>query len=53
MVCALYTPSIEYVEPQQLFGVTLDQMPAARWGNKTCQLCDDLRSQQDRRVHQL
>ena len=43
MVCALYTPSIEYVEPQQLFGVTLDQMPAARWGNKTCQLCDDLR----------
>lgn len=43
VVCSLYTPNIEYVEPSQLSGVTLDQFPASRWGSKVCQLCTDLR----------
>ena len=43
MVCVLYTPSIEYVEPGQLCGVTLDQLPASRWGSKVCQLCEDVK----------
>ena len=41
MVCALYTPCIEYIQPEQLCGMTLDQLPASRWGSKVCQLCDD------------
>ena len=34
MVCSLYTPGIEYVEPDLLGGVTLDTLPAAKWGAK-------------------
>ena len=32
MVCSLYTPGIEYVEPDLLSGVTLDKVPANKWG---------------------
>ena len=42
MVCMLYTPNIEYMEPSLLSGVTLDQLTASRWGSKTCQLCEDV-----------
>lgn len=42
MVCMLYTPNIEYMEPTLLSGVTLDQLPASRWGSKACQLCEDV-----------
>jgi hypothetical protein len=38
----LYTPNVEYMEPTLLSGVTLDQLPASRWGNKACQLCEDV-----------
>ncbi len=41
VVCILYTPNIEYVEPNRLSGVTLDQLSTSRWGNKVCQLCFD------------
>jgi hypothetical protein len=41
MVCSLYTPGIEYVEPTLLSGVTLDCISAVRWGAKRCQLCED------------
>ena len=34
MVCSLYTPGIEYVEPTLLSGVTLDCVSASRWGAK-------------------
>jgi hypothetical protein len=34
MVCSLYTPGIEYVEPALLSGVTLDCVSASRWGAK-------------------
>lgn len=34
MVCSLYTPGIEYVEPALLSGVTLDCVSASRWGSK-------------------
>ncbi len=43
VVCMLYTPNIEYMEPSLLSGVTLDQFPPTRWGSKTCQLCEDAR----------
>lgn len=43
VVCMLYTPNVEYMEPGLLSGVTLDQLPASRWGSKSCQLCEDLR----------
>ena len=34
MVCSLYTPGIEYVEPDLLSGVTLETLAAAKWGAK-------------------
>lgn len=43
VVCMLYTPNIEYMEPNLLSGVTLDQFPSTRWGSKSCQLCEDSR----------
>ena len=43
VVCMLYTANIEYIEPTLLSGVTLDQLPAVRWGSKVCQLCDNVR----------
>ncbi len=39
VVCGLYTPGIEYAEPNLLSGVTLDRLIASRWGAKECQLC--------------
>lgn len=30
------------MEPSRLSGVTLDQLPASRWGGKVCQLCDEV-----------
>lgn len=41
MVCSLYTPGVEYVEPDILSGVSLDQVPASKWGARACQLCED------------
>lgn len=43
VVCMLYTPNMEYMEPSLLSGVTLDQFPSSRWGSKSCQLCEDVR----------
>lgn len=40
MVCSLYTPGIEYVEPRVLGGITLDHLPTAKWGSKPCLLCE-------------
>lgn len=33
-ICCLYVPGVEYVEPQMLSGVNLDQIPSSRWGLK-------------------
>ncbi len=35
----MYTPGIEYVEPTELSGITLDHLSAGRWGARECQLC--------------
>ena len=40
MVCSLYTPGIEYVEPSMLGGITLDHLPTTKWGSKPCLLCE-------------
>ena len=38
VVCSLYTPGIEYVEPEQLSGVNLDQLAASKWGTKVSEM---------------
>ena len=38
MVCSLYIPGVEYVEPEILSGVSLDQVPANKWGARVS--CD-------------
>lgn len=38
MVCSLYVPGVEYVEPDILSGVSLDQVPANKWGARVS--CD-------------
>lgn len=41
MVCCLYTPGVEYVNPTLLCGITLDRLPRSKWGAKVCQLCEN------------
>jgi hypothetical protein len=41
ILCGLYCEGVEWVEPQLLTGMTLDDIPATRWGSKKCVFCED------------
>ncbi|XP_065206479.1 PHD finger protein 14 isoform X2 [Planococcus citri] len=43
LVCALYIPGIAFGDVDRLSSVTLFELPANRWGNKPCHLCQDHR----------
>lgn len=43
LVCALYIPGIAFGDVDRLSNVTLFELPSSRWGNRTCQLCQDYR----------
>ena len=34
LACALYTPGVAFINPDKLEGVTLSEIPPARWGAK-------------------
>ncbi|KAJ7391978.1 PHD finger protein 14 [Desmophyllum pertusum] len=43
LLCALYTPDVAFVKPEQLQCVTLSELPPYKWGAKDCNLCEDER----------
>ena len=43
MICALYTPDVAFQDTDKLWPVVLDEIPANKWGDKVCTLCDDIR----------
>lgn len=43
LLCALYTPDVAFVKPEQLQCVTLSELPHYKWGAKDCNLCEDER----------
>ncbi|PFX20610.1 PHD finger protein 14 [Stylophora pistillata] len=43
LLCALYTPDVAFVKPEQLQCVTLSEVPPYKWGAKDCTLCEDER----------
>ncbi|XP_020617066.1 PHD finger protein 14-like [Orbicella faveolata] len=43
LLCALYTPDVAFVKPEQLQCVTLSEVPPYKWGAKDCNLCEDER----------
>lgn len=36
LLCALYTPDVAFVKPEQLQCVTLSELPHYKWGAKVC-----------------
>lgn len=41
ILCALYIPGVAFQDTEKLWPVVLDEIPAQRWGEQACSLCED------------